>query len=92
MIFNALIYLVLLVISAVFSILPVVTLASIPIIGPSLSGFLISAVRMYNGFITTFPYAQTGFRLLVYVIIPFELLMILGKFLLGSRLPANHNN
>jgi len=92
MIFNALIYLILLVVSSIFSLLPVVSIASIPIIGPSVSTFLVTAVKLYNGFITTFPYAQTAFQALIYVIIPFELLMILGKFLLGSRVPANHNS
>jgi len=91
MIFNLLIYLVLLVVTAVFSILPVVTLASIPIIGSSLQSILLTMVRTYNAFIDTFPYAETAFQLLIYVIIPFELLMLLGKFLLGHRLPSNHN-
>jgi len=91
MIFNLLIYLVLLIVTSIFSLLPVVTLASIPIIGPSLQSILITMVRMYNSFIDTFPYAETAFNLLIYVIIPFELLMLLGKFLLGHRLPASHN-
>jgi len=91
MIFNLLIYLILVVVSSIFNLLPVVTLSSIPLIGTAMRGFLVSAIQMYNGFITTFPYAQTAFQIMLYVIIPFELLMLLGKFLLGHRLPANHN-
>jgi len=92
MIFNLLIYLVLLVVTSIFSLLPVVSISTIPVIGPTVASWLLYTVKLYNGLISTFPYAQVAFQVLIYVIIPFELLMLLGKFLLGHRLPINNQN
>jgi len=75
--------------TAIFSFLPVVTLASIPVIGDTISSILLTMVQKYNAFTETFPYAQTGMRIFVYVILPVQLLMIVAKFFLGSRVPHN---
>ena len=91
MIFNLFIYLITVVVSGIFGIFTGVTLASIPVIGTTISSILLTMVRTYNAFADTFPYARVGFQMLIFVIIPFEILMLSAKFLLGHRLPSNHN-
>jgi len=44
---------------------------------------------MWNAFLLTFPYAQLPWQLFKYAILPFELTMLLAKFILVSRVPAN---
>ena len=90
MIINFIIKIIFYFFTAIFSFLPTVTLASIPVIGDTISNILLTMVQKYNAFVESFPYAQTGIRILVYVILPFELLIIIAKFFLGSRVP--HNN
>jgi len=89
MIFNLLINLVLLVFGSLFVFLPEVSIASLPYIGPSISSFLYQAMGIWNAFMVTFPYAQIGWQVFLYVILPFEVLMLVGKFFLGSRMPHN---
>ena len=69
-----------------------VSLTSIPFIGSTISGILLSVVSTYNAVIVTFPYAQVGFQVFLYVILPFELLMTVGKLLLGHRMPSHAIN
>ena len=74
---------------AIFSFLPVVTIADIPYIGSSVSGYLDTIMLTWNAFMVTFPYAETGwfvFKMLLW----FEALLLLARFLLGSRTPV-HN-
>lgn len=87
MIINYLISFILGIISIFFVFLPVVTLADIPVIGDTISSLLLTMVRMWNSFIDTFPYAGTAWQVFLYVILPFELLMLVGKFFLGHRMP-----
>lgn len=89
MIFNFLIYLVLLVLGSIFSLLPVVTLSSIPVIGPTFSSVLLRMTQIWNSTIETVPYLGISWQVFLYVIIPFELIMLLSKFLLGHRSPSN---
>jgi len=76
--------------TGIFSFLPEVSLSDIPVIGSSVSSTLSLMVTKYNALIETFPYAQTGFLIMVYVILPFEILMLVAKFFLGSRVPNNN--
>jgi len=92
MIINYLLDLIFNALGSIFQFLPVVTLATIPTIGPVLSSSLITIIKTYNAFIVTLPYAQIGVNVLLYVILPFELLLLVGKFFLGHRLPVNHKD
>jgi uncharacterized protein (DUF983 family) len=91
MIFNLLINVVLAVFGYLFTLLPVVTIASIPIVGSFVSSALYFAVEIWNSFMVTFPYAQLVWHVFIYVILPFEILMLIGKFFLGHRMPNNTN-
>jgi len=92
MIIILLLNLLLLVFGTIFSILPSVSIATIPVIGPSVSSFLYEAMGVWNAFMVTFPYAQITWDVFLYVILPFELLMLVGKFFLGHRMPSNNAN
>jgi len=52
---------------------------------------LVSMISTWNAFMVTFPYAQTGWNMFLYFILPFELIMLIMKFVLGSRSPSNIN-
>jgi len=90
MIINLLFNLLILVFGWVFSVLPIVTVSSIPLIGEFVSTYLGVAMRAWNTFMETLPYARIGWDVFVTVILPFEGLLLLSKFILGSRMPANH--
>jgi len=90
MIINLLINTVLLIFGSIFVFLPEVSIATLPYIGEPARAVLVSAVTMWNTFMVTFPYAQTPYDIFVYVIIPFEALILLARFFLGNRLPVNH--
>lgn len=91
MITNLFITFVLIILTSIFSLLPVVNIASLPLIGPVLSSSLSQAVSVWNAFLVTFPYASIAWQVFLYVILPFELLMLIAKFFLGHRLPAHTN-
>jgi len=91
MITNLVIFVIVSIISTVFLILPAVSIASIPSIGPAVSSALITAVGIWNSFIVSFPYAGIAWNVFLIVILPFELLLLLAKFFLGSRVPAHTN-
>jgi len=92
MIINLLINLILLIFGSLFVFLPQVSLSSIPYIGDDLVSILTNVVLTWNAFMATFPYAQTGWHILLYVIFPFEILLLVSKFFLGHRTPSNHIN
>jgi len=91
MIILLLLNFVLLIIGLIFRWLPVVTIADIPWIGPSVSSFLYTMVEVWNAFMVTFPYAQTAWHMLIVFIIPFEIGMLLLRLILGSRSPSPTN-
>jgi len=66
-----------------------VTLASIPFFGDAMRVALISAVSYWNLFLEFFPYAQLPWRMFLWVIIWFELSLLVLKIFLGSRIPAH---
>jgi len=91
MIFNLLINFVLLIVGGLASMWPVVTIASIPWIGPVLSSSLITAVQYYNNAVATLPYLSVGMHVFLIVILPFEGLLLLFKVFFGHRVPAHMN-
>lgn len=74
----------------IFGILPSATLASIPIIGDTVATSLNTAVMYWNSFMITFPYAETIWHVVIFVILPFETVMLLTKIFLGSRTPTTN--
>jgi len=92
MIITLLISVILNIISAIFFLLPEVSIASIPYFGEEVRNTLIWAIQTWNAFMLTFPYAETAWHMFLWVVVPFELLLLIGKFLLGHRLPAQNNN
>lgn len=80
-------------INAIMSLfLPIVTISSIPIVGPSVYSVLVTVVSTWNAFLVTFPYAALPWKLFLFVILPFELLLLVAKLILGHRLPISHAN
>lgn len=77
------------ILSGIFGFLPTVSIATIPYIGESVESVLITMITTWNAFLVTFPYAEVGWNIFLYVIIPFEILMLIAKFFFGSRLPAH---
>ena len=90
MIINLLINFILLVFGSLFVFLPVVHLTDIPLIGSFFVEYMGIMVHIWNSFMNFFPFAQMGWNMVMYVIIPFELLMLIAKFFLGSRVPNNN--
>jgi len=74
-----------------FSWLPDVSVASIPVIGPSLAEYLLLAVTKWNAFMVTFPYAEVVWNVFLFAIIPFELLLLVLKVILAHRVPVSSN-
>jgi hypothetical protein len=92
MIINLLLSVLLNLFSLIFIFLPIVKISDIPYIGTTVSSILLTMVETWNAFIASFPYAGIAWNVLLLVVLPFELLMLLGKFFLGHRLPAQPNN
>jgi len=90
MIITIFLNIIIFIIGGIFRLLPVVSIASIPYIGSAVSGYLTTAVLTWNAFIATFPYAGIAWNVFIFVILPFEALMLIGKFFLGHRMPS-HN-
>jgi len=88
MIITIFLNIILFIIGGIFRLLPEVDIASIPYIGEAVSGFLHTMILTWNAFIGTFPYAGISWNVFL-VVLTFEGLMLLGKFLLGHRMPNN---
>jgi len=91
MLLNFIIAIVSHVINFIFSLLPVATIKDIPIIGVFMYDFLLNMVETFNAFFVTFPYAIELWNVFIYVMIPFELAVLLIKFILGARTPIAHH-
>ena len=85
MIITLLINFVLLLIGGLASFLPVVQLPD------SVRNVLILAVSYWNNFLGDFPFAVLPWHIFLYVIIPFEVTLLIAKFFFGHILPANTN-
>jgi len=68
-----------------------VTIDSIPLVGEVVHSALLTAVGYWNTFLNIVPYLQLPWHLFLWVILPFEMIMILLRLVLGSRLPVSHN-
>jgi len=79
-------------VKAIFDLLPTATLSDLPIIGDTIAVTLETVVETWNAFMVTFPYANTLWEVFIYVILPFEILLLVAKFLLGHRVPAHTTN
>lgn len=78
-------------IAMIFSIIPNVTVATLPLIGPYVYTFLSLAIGYWNTFIGILPYFALPWILFLKVILPFELTLLLLKVFLGHRTPAHFN-
>jgi len=74
---------------AIFYFLPIVDIASLPYFGTEIQTTLIWWMHTWNAFLVTFPYAETGWQIFKWIIIPFEIALLVGKVLLGSRVPKH---
>lgn len=74
--------------SLILSIVPTVDLGDIPLIGISLRALLVNIMGYWNTAVETLPYLGTVWNTFLYVIIPFELGLIILKFFLGNRTPV----
>lgn len=72
-------------------IFPRVTLENIWVIGPTLRETLVIAVGYMNTLFVTLPHIETVWNMFVFVIIPFELVLLVMKFILGHRTPVAIN-
>lgn len=66
-----------------------VTLEGIPYIGTEIVSILSTMTGLWNSFMETFPYADTAWTIFLYVIIPFEISLLVLKFFLAHRVPAH---
>lgn len=88
MILELLIVLILGVMSLFASLFP--DYGTVPLLLPfGLDGVVSSATGIWVSFMQTFPYAIVAWHMLLWVVLPFELLMLVFKMILGSRLPAH---
>jgi hypothetical protein len=90
MILNFFIAIVTRVIDFFFGYLPTATLADIPYIGEAVQEILTRIVLQWNAFEATFPYVTALYQVFLYVIIPFELAVLVVRFVLGNRTPVSH--
>jgi len=81
MIINLLINFVLIIVGGLASFLPVVMLPD------QFRDILITISGYYHNFMDIMPFLQLPFTLFIWVILPFELSLILAKVLLGHRMP-----
>jgi len=87
MIINLLINAILLSFGLLLQFLPSATIADIPIIGETVSSIMIFAVTHWNSVIDTFPYFDIVWTLFLYIVIPFEVGLLVLRFFLGHRTP-----
>lgn len=73
-------------------IFPRVTLENIWVIGPTLRSVLVTAVGYMNSIFETLPHLEVVWNMFVYVVVPFEIVLWVMKFILGSRTPVNNLN
>jgi len=71
--------------------IPKVTIASIPYAGSFMASTLTTVVGVWNSFLDTFPYAIVAWHMFLFVILPFEVIMLVMKFFLGHRTPSHFN-
>lgn len=66
---------------------------SVPLLLPyGLDGAVSYVSGLWSSFLVTFPYAIVAWHMFLWVVLPFEFLLLVFKLILGSRLPVNHIN
>lgn len=90
MIINLLINFVLLLLGAIFTLFPNAEIADIPYIGDTLVTILVSMVTKWNAILDTIPYFVYPYHVFLYVILPFEISMLVFKSLFGHRMPTQN--
>jgi hypothetical protein len=90
MILNFIISFVAHIVDFLFGSLPNATIADLPYVGDTIQVVLIQAVSIWNSWMVTFPYSVDVWNRFVFGIIPFELLLVLVRFILGNRTPVAH--
>ncbi len=88
MILLLLINFVVLIFSTIFIIFPVVTIATIPIFGSFISSMLTLMVQTFNSILGTLPFLVISWSIFKWVIVPFEVFVIVLRFFLGARAPV----
>lgn len=91
MLLNLIIQIVLYILAGIFFYFPPANIANIPIVGQLISNILITMMQTWNAFMVTFPYAVFAWHMLLWVVIPFEIGMLIMKFFLGHHIPAHLN-
>jgi len=90
MITNLILTIIVAVFNTIMELIPSASIATIPLIGETVSAFLLTMIQTWNTFLITFPYAQTGWDVFRFVILPFELTLLVVNFFLGSRKLGNN--
>jgi len=90
MIFPLLLVGLLYMIFALVGILPEAHISEIWYIGPDVYDVLVAMAQTWAGVLDTVPYFEDAWNVVKYAIIPFELLMLVLKVILGSRTPFNN--
>jgi len=89
MIFNLITNFVLLIFGMIFVFFPIVSISTIPVVGPAAYDTLSYIMGKWNAVMDTLPYLHEVWTVFILVIIPFEIALMVGKFFLGSRMPAD---
>lgn len=89
MIISLLINFIAVIFGTLFSLLPLVSISSIPVVGVDMAAMVLVAASYFNAFMDTFPYAQPVWWSFITIIVPLEILLLVAKFFLGNRLPTN---
>jgi len=87
MIINLLFNAVIAIIGIFFTLLPEATLESLPYVGDTIDSTLNSMMWYWNTIIDNIPYLQYSYNVFLWVIIPFELSILIFKVFAGQRTP-----
>jgi hypothetical protein len=79
-------------IGMVMSIVPTAHIGQVPLVGEDIVTYLNMMVGSYNLGASILPYLSIVKSMLVYVILPFEISVLLLKVFLGSRTPVREIN
>lgn len=89
MIVNLLVNFVLLLLGILFVFFPKVYLSDIPLVGDTITSVLATIGGTWAMALDTVPYLELPWNVFLYVIIPFEILLLVMRFFLGNRVPVN---
>lgn len=72
---------------AIFSVVPEVTLSSLPYIGSSVDSMMNTVMGYFNGLAVTVPYVRDLVIVFTLCIVPFEVIVMTMQFVWGNRNP-----